>query len=417
MEFPVYKVVIDAGHGGYNMKPTDQYGDRYDPITKKFLRGFNYGASLDGYDENILMYQISGKVMAILKLLDHKGDFDKFKMIAAKYSNSSLSRVIIESHEIRPKGKNRIDVYNSNDPNKDFRIFDGNGLGRISKINSLKPHLVVSLHCDQYMPGDNRGFGAVIAPPHSFLLKAKDNLARNSSTEYFDKSPYSGWIREDFRRSLFQWYLSDSMYYLMGYPLTAKNELNYDRFSSYSYNMVSWRYADKPGWEISASKHPHNSQYSDNIDTLALNSPYWQRERSVYESYRRENGNDGFGGDNYFSAMEIIRFALTSLFLNNADAPVQKTASPYISIWAIPLYINAISAYMELGCLGNERLRYLLIYKQDEIAEGIAVGIYSLFAGIDIKADNYTYKPMGKKLDIEKYSFPDGNNYFDSVIE
>ena len=59
----------------------------------------------------------------------------------------------------------------------------------------------------------------------------------------------------------------------------------------------------------------------------------------------------------------------------------------------------------------------MLINRQDEIAEGVAVGIYSLLAGVGEVKGDFRYKPAGEKIDLQKYNMPDGRSYFDIVTE
>ncbi len=92
----------------------------------------------------------------------------------------------------------------------------------------------------------------------------------------------------------------------------------------------------------------------------------------------------------------------------------QRLAPPYISIWSIPLHVNAINAYMELGYLARPYTRYILDNHLDDMAEGIAAGIYSLFAGIEVSS-KISCAPYGKKIDLKKYTINNNNNYFTIV--
>ncbi|MGL4369763.1 MAG: N-acetylmuramoyl-L-alanine amidase, partial [Spirochaetota bacterium] len=35
-DYPLYRVVVDPGHGGVGIEPIEQHGDRYDPISGKY---------------------------------------------------------------------------------------------------------------------------------------------------------------------------------------------------------------------------------------------------------------------------------------------------------------------------------------------------------------------------------------------
>ncbi|EMO62743.1 hypothetical protein LEP1GSC133_4381 [Leptospira borgpetersenii serovar Pomona str. 200901868] len=41
----IFKVVIDPGHGGLDLKPKEDHGDKYDPISGKYLELYKAGAS------------------------------------------------------------------------------------------------------------------------------------------------------------------------------------------------------------------------------------------------------------------------------------------------------------------------------------------------------------------------------------
>ena len=58
-----------------------------------------------------------------------------------------------------------------------------------------------------------------------------------------------------------------------------------------------------------------------------------------------------------------------------------------------------------------------MLHRQDEIAEGVAVGIYSLLAGMgEIKGD-FRHKPSGTRLELDKYKMQDDRTYFDIVVD
>ena len=83
----------------------------------------------------------------------------------------------------------------------------------------------------------------------------------------------------------------------------------------------------------------------------------------------------------------------------------------------MPLHVNAISAFIELGYLNRSRDRFILTKKQDEIAEGIAIGIFSLLSGLDLKDKKYKYTPRGKGIDFYKYRISGDETYFDAVTD
>jgi N-acetylmuramoyl-L-alanine amidase len=423
LEFPVYRVALDPGHGGISMIPRSQHGDRYSKLKKKYLSNYGEGAKYRRISEHLVAYQIAEKVSKLLKLTETGEGYKEFKSILEKYSASHAERIVIMTMLSRENSKNHAEIEKREDPNAEFRLFDypdKNGkirYGRISKINHFKPQLVVSLHCDVYAPRDHRGITSIIVPPYRFFKKGFDFLKdRSQSINFFRKTPYMAyWFIESTRRSSFQWFVSDASIYFTGYKLKKDYSVDHDEFLGYKQNMVTWSYADQEGWEAYAEKHPANSSYSIDAATFKGDNSYWKREMSIYEEYRRAQGIEGYGGDNFYASQEIIRFMLASLNNNKLNHSVQRPGNPYGSVWSLPLLVNAVVAYIELGYLSQPRFRYLFSKKQDELAEGIAVGIYSLFTGVKYRDKRFKYAPKGKRIDFEKYKVSDKETYFDIV--
>jgi len=423
-EFPAFKVVIDPGHGGVNIKPKSRHGDRYDTISQKYLGDYRPGAvvKIGGTEikEHVIVYSIAQKIMKILAYTAPDGDFTKFQVIAQKYGTIK-TRVNIISILSRPDGITNDEVLTLNDINAPYRIFDypaDNGLlshGRISKINKFRPQLVVSIHAAESSSSDYKAINTILAPPFSFLLNGLEYLRKNKTgRKFFNNSPMSDWFIEDETRSAFNLFLSDVSQYFTGYPLDSKMKIT--AFRGYRHNMTRWAYADDPGWEQNAAKHAAYSQYSKNYKDVSPSGRFWDRERSKYELYRRDGGEEGFGGDNAYASYEITRYILYSLKKNGSHYKHLTEGKPYFSIWAIPIYINAINAYLELGYFRRKDDRKTLLESQDNIAEGIAIGIYSLFAGVDpLHDDNFTHIPRGKRIDLEKYTVSPEKSYFDAV--
>ena len=83
----VVRIVIDPGHGGKNIKPVSKYGDKYDPVTKKYLIQYREGAIYKKYIEREVMLKLALETEKILKLTKNKKSFQKFKKILQKYSS------------------------------------------------------------------------------------------------------------------------------------------------------------------------------------------------------------------------------------------------------------------------------------------------------------------------------------------
>jgi hypothetical protein len=421
IEFSCYRVVIDPGHGGFSLVPKIKHGDRFDSISGKYLSNYSAGTNYGLLEERIITYDIADKVKKILDLTLDDSSFVKFREMLKKYTEDNPERIIIQTNLSREKSSGISDA-KSDDPNAPFRLFDyvdeaGNKKpGRISLINSFKPHLVLSLHCDFQAPAYYRGINPVIAAPNS-LLQMGLNYYKGieKDRKFFFKSSYADWFVENIKRTGYSWFLKDVSVYFTGFPLNDDNKIN-NKFTGYVYNMVSWQYSDYPGWESFARSHPKYSQYALDPRDFVMQGKFWDRERSRYESYRREGGMENFGGDNLYASSEIIRYILFSIYQSGNLYPGLKLGKPYISIWSLPILVNAITAYIELGYLKNKNDRFILTNRQNEIAEGIAVGIYSLFAGIKPNRLKIKDLPYGKRIDLSKYKLPSGQSYFDAVV-
>ena len=92
-----------------------------------------------------------------------------------------------------------------------------------------------------------------------------------------------------------------------------------------------------------------------------------------------------------------------------------RLADPFVSVWSVPLYVNAVSAYIELGYLREPVHLKMFREKTDILAEGIAVGIYSLLAGTEPKPSAEKFRPKGVKFDLDKYRMDDTKTYFDAA--
>ena len=420
-EFPTYRLVIDPGHGGLSGK-IPRFGDRYDSISKKYLDLYKSGAARGSLKEHEIVFDIAKKVLNVLKNCKPGGDFNKFKKILGKYTNRTPRRINIVYKMSRGEPISKSDRTKMNDPNENFRLFDSYdkfGLkykGRISKINSFKPQLVVSLHLAGSGPREYKGMNPIVVAPYGLLKKGLQYLKGDiNDRDVFHKSKYTDWFIESSKKNNFHWFLNDSSLYFTGYPITNKKKIDLNKFKGYRFNMVSWKYSDDKFWEnILREVSPFN-EYSKSYDNFIPEGRFWKREKSIYEKFRRDGGEEGFGGDNAYASYEIIRYILYSLKLKKNDHRRQKPGKSYVSVWILPLHVNAINAFIELGYLNRKRDRFLFRKKREEIAEGIAVGIYSLFAGLELQ-DDFRYLPRGKKINFEKYKISGSNTYFNEAV-
>ena len=179
------------------------------------------------------------------------------------------------------------------------------------------------------------------------------------------------------------------------------------------------------GWAYRAEKRPKTR-------TKSLKGPFsgkfWDRERSDFERRRRSGGFEGYGGDNLYAGQELVRFMRSSLWRDYAASPKAKenelterqylgrTHRPTAADWAVPLYSNAVVAFLEIGYLTNKRDFWILRNKLDVIADGLAVGVYSLFAGSkSIEIPKTSFKPRGRAIEWSAYGAKDGTTYFEKV--
>lgn len=424
-EFPVYRVVIDPGHGGVFIDNKQKHGDKFDLVTGKYIDYFAEGAGLHGMYERDIVFSISKRVLLLMDMCAPDGDFDQFRKILAKYTDRNVSRIYIETMISRDDSIPFEQAGKEEDPNAPYRLYDYPPAGadremekgRISKINGFKPHLVVSLHLANSAPPDYDGMNGIIVPPYNVLKKGFTILQKGGRGNINDYGILKSWFKESKSIPYRLAYLKDCSQYFTGYSLKKNYSTDYRDFNGYKYNMVSWIYSDPPGWHISARDHKPYTRYSDDFMSFREEGNFWEREKSIYETYRRGDGFRNFGGDNYFATYEIIKYILNSLDLRGVNGKTKIPGKPYVSTWSIPNLVNAISAYIELGYLDRKWDRDVLINRQDEIAEGVAVGIYSLLAGLGEVKGDFRHKPAGEKLDLQKYNMPDRRSYFDIVTE
>ncbi len=421
-EFPLFRVVLDPGHGGVGKNPMSVHGDRYDTISKRYLDVFKEGASRGNLHERTIVYSIARKTEKILKLLGPNGDREKFYRILERYTDDTPREATIQTLMSRGRSITEAEAGLQRDPNAPFRFFDypdadGNMQpGRLSRINAFKPHLVVSLHLAASGPRDFEGMNPVVLPPNRFLHEGLRYLkGERDDRKFFHRSRYRDWFIEEYSRSDFSWFLNDVSLYYTGSPLRHDQDEDRPGFKGYRYNMIRWSYADDPGWEHAARHEIPLSRYASTLKDFVPEGRFWEREQSQYERYRRDGGPEGFGGDNAYASYEIIRYICYSMFLNGDDHPSQKAGKSYISVWIMPMHVNAINAFIELGYLNRARDRHILVNKQDIIAEGIAVGIYSLLTGIEPRDKKYKQLPRGEKIDFNKYRTAGGGSYFEAV--
>ena len=96
-EFPLFRVVIDPGHGGVFLENKKKHGDKYDLITAEYLDNFAEGAIYKGIYEKDIVYSIAMKTIHLLDYCSKEGDFEQFKKILRKYTDSNIRKIYIET--------------------------------------------------------------------------------------------------------------------------------------------------------------------------------------------------------------------------------------------------------------------------------------------------------------------------------
>ena len=415
-----FTVVLDPGHGGTDNPPLSKNGDRYDPLSKKYLSTFRSGATYMGLKESELMYSIASKSNEILKLTQTKEGFIKFRYILSKYGIKPVGHSIINSHLSRPNTLKDSDAEILEDPNGPYRLFDYplNGKivgGRITAINKLKPQLVISLHCDYSPPPHHQGFTAIIVPPFRYFKKGIEYYKNKNSDDFYKTMPDAAdyWLVKERNADSFESFVNDVALYFTSHQLKLPYfEHDPDDFKGFKQNMVQWSYSDFPSWEKEVITR--KGAYSKNLEDFSPDTRFWKREMSIYENFKRDGGEEGFGGDNHFATMEIIRFMLASLELRGMKNFVYAK-DPYYSCWLNPILLNAINAYIEIGYLTSYKFRKILTEESEALAEAVAVASYSLLAETEnIDETNFINKPKYKKIDLSKYII-NNKSYFDLV--
>jgi len=419
-------VVIDPGHGGKHLAPNSVYGDKYDPETGKYLDAYRPGASYQGLEENIETYEIAKIIQNLLNSLNSETGRKKFQKILKKYNyKEKKDQTDIAVFLSRKSGYRDFYSEEKRDINGSYRLYDYPDInsgqiqpGTISRINALKPHLVVSIHLTTGQTEKYGALSSVITPGYDTYKIALEYLKanpveQNKIKEDFNNSFYADWFNNGGERTLFEWFLCDAWIYFSGYwsqkdGFTADT----DKYRGLRQNYVSWIYSDKIRPDMSPLKN------SGQLDENLLNSIFWAREKSEPEKWRRENGIEGYGGDNLYASNEILRYVRLGLEKNGVFTykKLPELKKPYLSTWTIPTYINAISAYIELAYLNN-KYDYLRMknYKYVQ-AEAIAVGIYSLVNGIpQVSTNKEKNFPLGNPIDFSKYENFNGSNYFKLV--
>ncbi len=428
-----YRVVIDPGHGG---APTEFKDDRWDPITKTYLDKYNFGMNYKDYYEYKIVLQIAKKVHYYLSLIQK--DWKQFETILKDFSDQKeFKKINIQSFLTRTINWEDTKL-KENDPkvNHLFRMYDFPSenkieLGRISRINALKPHLVVSIHLN---PGGTKhpgGMAVVLAPGFQTFQLIKDIFLGKRKKEEFYKLPWAPyWLVNEKGWTKLEMAFSDTWVYFHGFRWNKDtNKPWLEKNRGIRYNMIHWTYRDEPNWiEKAIEQREKNLPGSYTLDYTKHipEGKFWEREKSEQEYWRRETPikklGIRFGGDNHYASDELLRYIQFGVPIllkkNHKTIRMGKILDPFVSTYSLPTLVNAICAYLEIGFLDVKRDREFVLKYQEEIAKSLAVGIYSLFVGLELKKDFKTnFRPRGKSVDFKKYIEHKNGNYFEKVVE
>ena len=448
------RVVIDPGHGGASLKNIKGElinSERWDPVTQQFLSPFNYGMKTKKYDEHIVVLRLAKKVYYYLNMTRTEKGWKKFKEFLNTFATTStgedFKRLIFETKLTRKNSWNHLYAYpHRHVVNKRYRMFDYPNKegkiararkkekkvailrryplqkGRLSLINDFKAPLVVSLHMTPGSSDIKGGMSAVLSPGYeTFEMIRRIHLYRDrKALSRWKRSPWRNkFLVSDLSWSQYELARSDAWTYFNGFPTNKEGTAPFDivkKNRGIRYNLIDWSYADKSKW---AENIDYNKKgpYTLDYKKFRARGAFWDRERSLQESWRREKGHLGYGGDNHYASDELLRFIqygarLLSKDFRGEDGP-GPIHQPYVSAYTLPIYVNAIVAYLEVGHLNKELDRKLIIKNMDLVAKSIAVGIYSLFRGLKLREQENIFKPKGEALNLKKYIEHKDGNYFE----
>ncbi|MCX8000533.1 MAG: N-acetylmuramoyl-L-alanine amidase, partial [Leptospiraceae bacterium] len=310
-----YKVILDPGHGGVKQSPYEVYGDKFDPISGKYLEFYKDGAKYNGLAEMEIVLEIALELKKILDLTKTSKGFKKFQTYIKLFSNSRVEWIKIDSELTRTDSYKDHLFREKEDKNAKYRLYDYPDFatgkmqkGRISWINSKTPHLVVSLHINDLGSKNSHlgGMGAVLTPSYKTFELLKSISEGKASKEDFLNSPWNNWMIFQNKWSPLENAIADAWIYFHGY-WTNKDGTKADlkRFEGYRQNMVTWKYSDLPGWERKIGK---KGPYALKHEKFEAIGKFWEREKSLLEQKRRDGGQEGFGGDNHYASAALLRY-------------------------------------------------------------------------------------------------------------
>ena len=433
---PSFKVMLDPGHGGKPERCSDRGGAHWDPYTKRFLNFYRYGVSQSHqgrkWDEHVIVLTLARKIRKRLQLTQSEKNWPKFAQIVKRVTGVLPGKQAVFVEPILSRDNSYRDHPKKHEKhvNRFFRLFDspekfpykdGDKLcpGRLTKMAWSKPHLLLCLHINGSSSAKARGIHSLYAPSFQHFNAVRTAILARKGFNALTKGPiYRDWFKHNYTRSKLQWMFNDSWTYFTGFGCNKTGGKVYTKTDiGIRQNDIGWAYRAKVRPKVRTK-------------TLkgSLKGKYWDRERSEFESRRRSGGYEGYGGDNLYASQELVRFVKSGLWRDYLQSPAAKKRKltekqylgrnhrPTAADWAVPLYSNAIVAFLEIGYLTNKKDFWILRNKLDIIADGLAVGVYSLFAGTkSMKMPKTSFKPRGRAIEWSAYGAKDGTTYFERV--
>lgn len=419
-----YRVVLDPGHGGRDQVPYSLYGDKFDRRLGVYLDKFREGARHRGVWEFEVMHDIGVKAKALLDLTQTDEGRAKFRKILEKYGKANGEIQPIEAFMSREAGYTENYFERRDDLNAAYRLYDfpdqKTGAirpGTISRINAHEPELVITLHLTHTEAPASGGMATVITPGYKTYSQAHRYVranaeGRQSIRSAFGKTAWNRWFVSDDRYKVFPSFMADAFIYYIGFWSKPDGlRTDFTRFRGHRHNLVQWRYADSDSI-VESLYGQQGERYATSLSAFEPVGPFWEREKGEAEDWRREGGDEGFGGDNHFAGMEVLRYTRAAFMVNGFDTAktAPKILHPYISTWAVPTYVNAIAAFVELAHTTSKRDHLRMAKYRHIYAEAIAVSAYSLLHGL---SDARVAK--GKALNLGRYQNLAGGSYFKRV--
>lgn len=437
---PEVRIYLDPGHGGRPENASRRGGAHWDPLKGRFLNVYRYGAEwrakkAEGgqvVSEQAQALELAKLVRERLEWTHSAEGWKRFEALLSDYGavlppyprlRFRVAMAREDDYRTHPDAK---DPVKRKTVNKYFRIFDcpdqyphkpGGPMrkGRLSHSAAFSPHLQVSLHIDGSDDPRQRGMSALFVPSPEAFETGRQIILGKGKPEQIPRRLRRWWSYRGHARSKLGWLLNDVWTFFTGHGAdSSSRKVRTASYIGQRWQHLDWAYAEP------VEKAPVQSLEGP------FDAPFFQRERSPYEAYRRAGGLEGLGGDNLYAGQELLRFIRYAWWKEYAggrkawkEGLTPRKYLPYLqhptgADWAMPLFSNAVSPFLELGQLLNRYDRFLLTERLPAAADGMAVGIYSLFAGMQVPEVEGVESPRGIPIDWGRYRYPGGGSYFEA---